>query len=114
MTDKAVHSFNIIKVRNTPNKVTLANGQVVYRQKDKPPKFFIVEYGAFIYAADYDNQFIFEVPDNIVPSPRFMCSCGSVAWEYGSKAYAHLGSPEGRILLCQMHLEFGKHADGSS
>jgi hypothetical protein len=110
MPDKAVHSFNIIKVR-TPAQVTLANGVVV---KKPEQKFWIKEMQGFISAAPYDNHFIFKVPKEIYPSPSYMCSCGSMAIYVGSTAYAHLGSAEGLMFVCQMHMDFNKHADGAS
>jgi hypothetical protein len=110
--DKAVHSFNIIKVR-TPTKVTLANGMTFHKQEDQ--KFWIPELGGFIHAAPYDNHFIFEIPDTPKTKgiPSYMCSCGSFAVIPGSNAYAHLGSPEGMMLVCHYHTTYNLHADGS-
>lgn len=115
MTDKAVHSFNIIKVRN-PTSVTLANGMTFHKQEDQ--KFWIPEESGFIHAAPYDNHFIFQIPDS--PKTKgmsgFMCSCGSPAVIVGSRPYAHLGSPEGKMLVCMFHTHpnINRHADGSA
>jgi len=102
-------TFNIIKQLNSPTKATLINEIVVHR-KDK---VFVPEYQGFVRCTPYDNHFVFEVPSDI-KGPAYLCSCGGVAVFVGSKAYGHLGSPEGMMLICQFHTDNGKHADGSS
>jgi hypothetical protein len=102
---------NLIRARNTPNKVTLADGTIIERDKDG--KIFIPEYGGFVVCCPYDNHFLFEVPKTII-APSFLCSCGAPGVIVGSKEYSHLGSPQGMMLVCHHHLSFGKHADGSS
>lgn len=103
--------MNLIKFRNAPTKVTLQDGTVV--QKTFMDYIYVPEYTAMIRIAPYDNQFVFEVPKGII-GPSYMCSCGSAAVFVGSNQYKHLGSKEGLMLVCKSHIDFGKHADGSS
>lgn len=103
--------MNLIRFRNGPTKVTLMNGMVI--QKSAEEFVFVPEYKAMIRKAPYFNQFIFELPKS-VKGPSYMCSCGGMCVVAGSKAYAHLGSPEGMMLVCYAHTTTGKHADGSS
>jgi len=114
MTDNPYQpkTFNIIKFKGDPNKVTLVDGTVV--QNDKSDFIFVPEYGAMIRKAPYDNFFVFEVPKHIFPAPSYMCACGGLACFIGSRAYAHLGSPEGLMLVCMSHTSTGHHADGST
>ena len=102
-------TFNIVKFINSPTKVTLQNNKTVYKQD----KVFVPEYEGFVRCAPYDNHFTFEVPKDI-QGPAYLCSCGSAAIFVGSKAYGHLGSHEGMMLVCKRHLDTNKHADGSS
>ena len=102
--------MNLIRFRNGPTKVTLMNGMVIHKSAEE--FVFVPEYKAMIRKAPYDLEFLFEVPKS-VKGPSYMCSCGSAAIFIGSKAYAHLGSPEGMMLVCQVHTETGRHADGA-
>ena len=102
-------TFNIVKFINSPTKVTLHDARVI----NKKPHVFVPEYKGFVRCAPYDNHFCFEVPKDIY-GPAYLCSCGSLAVFVGSKAYGHLGSPEGMMLVCQWHTTNNKHADGSS
>jgi len=113
MTDNPYQpkTFNIIKFKGDPNKVTLVDGTVV--QNDKSDFIFVPEYGAMIRKAPYGIHWVFEVPKHIHPAPSHLCSCGSYAVFVGSNAYANQGSPEGLMLVCHNHTTFGVHADGS-
>ena len=102
-------TFNIIRIRNSPTKATLINERVVYR-KDK---IYVPEYKGFVKCVPYDNHFVFEVPSDI-KGAAYLCSCGGIAVFVGSRAYGHLGSPEGMMLVCQAHTTNNKHMDGSS
>jgi len=104
-----MENFNIIRQLNSPTKATLINEKVVYR-KDK---IYVPEYRGEVRCAPYSNHFIFEVPAGI-QGPAYLCSCGGIAVFVGSRAYGHLGSPEGMMLVCQWHTTNNKHADGSS
>jgi len=105
------NTFNIIKFKGDPNSVTLYDGTVIQNPKDD--FVFVPEYEAMVRKAGYGNHFLFEVPKRI-KAPSFMCSCGSAAVFVGSKSYLHLNSAEGLMLVCQHHLEYNKHVDGSS
>jgi len=100
----------IIRAHNTPNKVTLVDGTVIYRNPSG--KMFIPEWGTEIVCAPYDNHFLFEVPKRIKGAAH-LCSCGAPAVVVGAKAYAHLSSHKDAMLVCQHHTMFNKHADGS-
>ena len=102
-------TFNIIKFRNSPTKVTLAGDRVIHKQES----VFVPEYKGFVKCAPYDNHFCFEAPSDI-KGPAYLCTCGGIAVFVGSRAYGHLGSPEGMMLVCQAHSTNGKHMDGST
>jgi hypothetical protein len=103
--------FNIIKFKGDPNTVTLVDGTKI--QNDRRDFIFVPEYGAMIRVVRYGSHFLFEVPKRI-RGPSYLCSCGAAGIMVGSKAYAHLGSPEGMMLVCSFHTQFNRHADGSS
>jgi len=103
--------MKVISAHNTPDKVTLMDGTVIYR--DPSEKIFVPEYGTFIPYPHYGNHFIFEVPRRI-KTVSHMCSCGSPAVIVGAKAYAHLGSSQDALFVCQHHTTYNKHADGST
>ena len=104
-----METFNIIRIRNSPTKVTLQNDVIVHKQES----VFVPEYQGFVRCVPYDNHFVFEVPSDI-KGPAYLCSCGGIAVFVGSRAYGHLGSPEGMMLVCQAHTTNNKHMDGSS
>jgi hypothetical protein len=106
-----INNFNIIKFRGNPNSVTLMDGTVVRNNKEE--FIYVPEYGGMVRKAPYDNQFVFEIPKRI-KGPSHMCSCGSIGVFVGTKAYNHLGSASGMMLVCHSHTTTGKHADGSS
>lgn len=120
---KKYHSFNIIRSRGTPNKVTLYDGTIVHRNKENKVWLTGAEIKQLmpgiavkntemvgIPMQDYDDHFLFETPSHI-PGPSYMCSCGSGANFYGSLAYESGASPVGLKLLCAVHVETGKHAE---
>lgn len=100
--------FTQIRVRNDLNTAETVDGERVERQES----IFIPEVGAFVKCAPMDNHFIFETKKKNRWS--FMCTCGGPAVIVGSKAYSHLGSPEGQMLVCYIHTLSNKHLDGSS
>jgi len=112
MTDNPYQpkTFNIIKFKGDPNKVTLVDGTVV--QNDKSDFIFVPEWGKMVRKVRYGNHFIFELPKHI-KGPSHLCSCGGFCVFAGSNAYASLGSPEGLMLVCHSHTTTGKHIDGS-
>ena len=103
--------MQIIRAHNTPNKVTLVDGTEIFN--DKSNKIWIPEYGTFISCVEYGNHFIFEVPKRL-KGASYLCSCGSPAVIVGAKAYAHLGSSQDALFVCQHHTTHNRHADGSS
>lgn len=119
-------SFAIIHHRNSPNSAITIDGKEVHRQD----KLWFAEYddkrkpfnGRFIMCAPYDNHFIFEDPMWKIIKGRAgqRCTCGSMAVIVGYNAYRKDASPategtiKGEMFVCQHHLEFQKHADGSN
>jgi hypothetical protein len=101
--------MEIIRAHNTPNKVTLYDGTVINR--DKSGKIWIPEWGTYVACAPYSTHFLFEVPARI-PGASHLCSCGSEAVIVGSKAYSHLSSHEDAMMVCQIHTQTNRHADG--
>lgn len=100
--------FTQIRVRNDLNRAVTVDGDTVERQES----IFVPEQGAFIKCSPMDNHFIYETK-----RPQrwaHMCTCGSPAVIAGSKAYSHLGSPEGQMFVCYIHTISNKHLDGSS
>jgi len=88
---------------------------------DRLEKLWIPEYGRFVVCAPYDNHFIYEDPSKKTGRWVFMCTCGSPAVIVGSDAYAGHASPTsgvgiypGEMLVCKMHMDRNKHADGST
>jgi hypothetical protein len=107
-------SFSIIKHLHV-NRVTTIDGYICHR-KDK---LFVPEYNADVPCAPYDNHFIFLDPHVLKPGdPRkywfAMCTCGGPSILVGSNAYSHLGSSSGMMFVCLVHLNTGKHVDGST
>jgi hypothetical protein len=106
--------FNIIRSRNDLNTVETIDGVRVHRQES----VYVDSdaYRGMVKCAPYDNHFIFIDPMwTKIPGRWFaMCTCGSAAVMVGGKAYGHLGSPEGMMLVCYNHTSFNKHMDGSS
>jgi len=103
--------MQIIKSYNTLKKVTLVDGTVI--DNPRTDKMFVREYGTFVKVVEYGNHFIFEVPVKI-KGPSWMCSCGSPAVMVGAKAYEHLSSLKGAMIVCQNHTMYNKHGDGAA
>jgi hypothetical protein len=101
----------IIKSYNTLKKVTLFDGTEIFN--DGRNKMWIPEYGTEVACAPYGNHFIFEVPERI-KGVSHLCSCGAPAVIVGAKAYAHLSSMKNAMMVCQVHTQTNKHADGSA
>ena len=103
--------MEIIRSYNTLKSVTLVDGTKIYNpRKDK---LFVPEYGTEIRIVEYGNHFIFEVPARI-KGPSWMCSCGSPAVMVGANAYSHLSSYKEAMIVCQVHTQGNRHADGAS
>ena len=101
--------FNIIHHRGEVNTAFLDDGTPVYRQD----KVWIDEEHGFLKCCPYDSHFVFLMPKRMIGVWSLVCSCGSPAVIVGSKVYSHLGSPEGKMIVCYHHTSWGKHADGS-
>jgi hypothetical protein len=122
---KVVPNVSVIKHRN-PNSAITADGKEVRREE----KIWYSEYddegypitGRFIMCAPYDNHFIYEDPMwKIIPGRwAHMCSCGSTSVIVGYNAYKKDASPstegtiKGEMFVCYYHVQFGRHADGST
>ena len=120
--------FNILKHRGTLTEATTLHGDTVTKQD----KLFVIDfpvgmtvYTGFIPCLDYENHFIYEVPDRIETRglPAYMCTCGAMAFVVGADAYAEDQSFEGMQFACSFRNgmineetgdPYGKHSDGSS
>lgn len=105
--------FSIIHHRGTVNDATTLDGYEVHRQEF----VWIRGYGKVI-CPSYDNHFTYLDPKPVKRGEPYrwfaMCTCGSPAVITGTRAYSHLGSPSGWMLVCQHHTTYNRHADGSA
>lgn len=117
--DKSIHSFSIIKHFSSPNSAVTADGYTVKRQDT-----LYFEDG-YIKCAPYDTHFIYDDPGfhkGLVGRWTPMCTCGSPAGIVGYNAYKHDASPTtkmeslqpGEMIVCLIHAQTGRHADGVS
>jgi len=111
MTENFKQPFSIIKHYNSPNSAVTLDGYTVKREE----KVFIEGLGGFVPCAPYDNHFVYLEPSGKQGRWFAACTCGSPAVLIGAKDYAHLGSPEGMMLVCYFHTNpnMMRHADGS-
>ena len=110
MTDKSVHSFNIIRHRGQPNRATTHFGLEVHRQD----KLWSPEHNRLVPCAPYSDHFIFEIPAKYKNMPAFQCSCGAVAVITGMSGYEQDASPQGLLWVCSNHATYGVHATGGT
>ncbi len=107
------NTFSIIHHRGMQNSAVTLDGYKVERRD-----FVYIKNHGKVRCAPYDNHFVYLDPKPVrfgEPERWFaLCTCGSPAVIIGTKAYAHLGSPEGWMLVCHMHTMTGRHADGSA
>lgn len=104
--------FSIVRSVNDAHRATLQDGLVVHRVES----VYLPDYG-MVKCAPYDNHFCFLDPHKPKGNEKSWfagCSCGGPAVIVGTSSYAHLGSPQGYLLVCYFHISTGKHADGSS
>ena len=105
-------TFNITRVAGAAKRVRLWDGSEAYYK----PKIYVPDEGwkAEVPCIDYYVHFVFEVPKMKVFNPYvYMCSCGSPAVIVGRKEYEFGSSLEGARFVCQHHLDYGVHLDGS-
>lgn len=118
--DKSVHPFSIIKYFNSPNEAVTLDGRKVHRED----KIYFHQIGRFVKCAPYDNHFLYHDPMFNTTVGRWtpMCTCGAMGWMVGYNAYRQDASPSnggsglvpGELLVCSIHAQTGKHADGST
>lgn len=120
--------FNVIKHLGKPSEATTIWGWVARAYDQLFVRDIIINgqnFAGFIDVLDYDNHFIYEVPDGIDTrgTPAWMCTCGSFAVLIGSEGYKKDVTPEGLKLACffrnvlydqEKGEAWGKHADGST
>lgn len=116
--DKAVHTFSIIKHFSSPNSAVTADGYTVKRQET------LYLDNRYIKCAPYDTHFVYDDPGVYVKGLKGrwtpMCTCGSMAGIVGYNAYKNDGSPTtkmesmqpGEMIVCLIHAQTGRHADG--
>jgi hypothetical protein len=111
--------FSIIKHFNSPNSATTLDGYKVRREE----KIFVKQLGRYVVCAPYDNHFIYLDPAFEKVKGRWfaMCTCGSPAVIAGYNAYKKDASPTsgsgiipGEMLLCYLHSNTMRHADGTT
>lgn len=65
-----------------------------------------------VKCAPYDNHFVFYDARHL--GWTTFCTCGSPAVVVSPDAYKHLGSNQGQLLICLIHTQTNRHADGAS
>ena len=110
MSDKSIHSFNIIRHRGQPNTATTWFGLEIHRQE----KMWSPQHERFVPCANYDDHFLFEVPAKYKNMPAFQCTCGSVAVVVGMSGYILDASAQGLMWVCLVHANSGLHATGGT
>ena len=80
-----------------PKKATTLKGTVITRQD----KLFVVEWGAFVPCAPYDDHFIYATSEQ--DSSAYLCTCGSPAVVIKPE------DPKARMFVCLAHAQTGKH-----
>jgi len=68
-------TFEIIHHRGQVQKAQTAQGKIVEREE----YLFVPEWGQFIQCAPYEEQFVYQDPDNTIGGSAFLCTCGSAA-----------------------------------
>lgn len=107
------YDFQIVRHVGTPKKGQLPDGTWVYAQD----KFYVETLGGFVFCMQYNDHFLYQIPDNVVslyPGSPYRCSCGSQAIYVGVKGYVWGASPQGLMWVCQYFTDNGKHATGGS
>jgi len=98
------------------NEAETLDGYKVHRKE----KIWIPKWNRFVVCAPYSDHFIYEDKSGKPYRWAHMCTCGAAAIIVGSKAYEKDLSPTtgtgilpGEMFVCQLHSQYGKHADGS-
>lgn len=121
--DNAVHSFSIIKRYLSPQSAETGEGHLVRREE----RIWLSDPSGlndrFVACPPMDNHFIYKDPEfdkGTVGKCATMCTCGSPAVIVGYNVYRQQGSPAlggtvpGEMLVCLIHAQTGRHADGST
>ena len=122
MTENFKQSFSIIRHYNSPNEGVTVDGHKVYRQDTL---YFSDPLNRYVKAAPYSEHFVYHDPEALkgkIGRWTPLCTCGSHAGIAGYKAYEDDASPTtrnesmipGEMVVCLMHGNTGKHADGMS
>lgn len=118
MSDQKVkYSFSVIKHRGTVNTATTVDGFKVERKE----RLYFDGHG-LVQCASYDNHFLYIDPSKKIGRYSPMCTCGFPGGIVGSLAYRNDASPTtkhestipGQMVVCLIHAQTGKHADGST
>lgn len=95
---------NVGTVKHSRN----VDGEEITRQD----RVFLPSANQWYACMPYDNQFIYRSRRK---GSSVLCTCGSIAVTVGYHVYKQWVSYMGNeILVCQYHMNSGKHADGSS
>jgi hypothetical protein len=98
----------VIHQYGRPVKARLLDGSIVERED----KIYVPSYGMVYPCLDYDNHFVYYKKQL---GSTLMCTCGSQAAAFGYDAYKKYCSYMGeRVIGCIVHLQTGRHGDGSS
>lgn len=115
----------VIKHRGEPQSAQLPNGEWVERRESVAlPHLHHEGDWMTVKVAPYSDHFVYLVPAferEIMGNKRkgdrwryfSFCTCGSFGQLVGSKAYSAFGSADGMMLVCQVHTNTGRHADGT-
>lgn len=98
----------VIHQYGRPMKANLPDGTFVERQDS----IYVPSYQSVYLCLEYDNHFVYYKDQY---GSTLKCTCGSDAAAFGYDAYKKYCSYMGeRVIGCIIHLQTGKHADGST
>lgn len=99
----------VIHQYGRPVKAKLPNGDIIERQD----KIYVPSYHAVFPCLDYDSHFVYYYGKTL--GTTMFCTCGSGSGIFGYRAYKKYCSYIGEnVIGCIHHLQYGKHADGST
>lgn len=99
---------NIIKHYGKAMEFVDADGKRVEREES----IFLKSHNAWYRTAPYDNHFVYR--SNRLGAAT-LCTCGATAVVVNYEVYQKYSSTNyGPLLVCSMHMQTGRHADGSS
>jgi hypothetical protein len=124
-----LNPVTIVRFIGDRKSAVTSTGKTVYRHT----KLWMGKEYKWVYCAGFGSHFIYHDPDfdqkagewpkgrKFVGRWTPMCSCGSPAAIYGSRAYGDFSSPTtkadstkaGQMLMCKHMVDYGVHMDGA-